>query len=77
MMGMAGTGAPAPRPTELQDLTNHGRRGGVGTGLRSMGAIAQALGAESGMAIEPLVAGLAADAMRRQSSAKAAGVCSA
>jgi hypothetical protein len=56
-------GAPAPGLTELQDLANHAGCGGVGALLGPMGAIGQALGAEPGIAVEPFVAGLAADAI--------------
>ncbi len=54
-------GPPAPRLSELQDLANHRGRGGMRTWLRSVRAIGQALRAEAGIAVEPLVAGLAAD----------------
>jgi hypothetical protein len=56
-------GAPAPGLAELENLANHRRGGGMRTPLGSMGAIGQAVGAEPGVAVEPLVAGLAADAI--------------
>jgi hypothetical protein len=56
-------GAPAPAPAELEDLPNHRGCGGVGALLRAVGAIGQTLGAQPGIAIEPLVAGLATDAI--------------
>jgi hypothetical protein len=55
------TGAPAPGPAELEDLADHGGCGGVRAGVGAMGAIGQALGAQTSIAVEPLVAGLATD----------------
>jgi len=70
-------GAPAPRRAELEDLANHRGCGGVGTLLGPVGAIDQAVGAEPGVAVEPLVAGLAADAVAPAELGKGGGVCSA
>jgi hypothetical protein len=56
-------GAPAPDLAELQDLADHGGRSGVRASVGPMGAIGEAVGAELGVAIEPFVAGLAADAV--------------
>jgi hypothetical protein len=56
-------GAPAPGLAELQDLADEGGRGGMGAVLGPMRPIGEALGPESGVALEPLVAGLAADAV--------------
>jgi hypothetical protein len=55
--------APAPSLAELEDLANHRRRGRVRALLRAIGAIGEALGPEPGVAVEPLVTGLAADAI--------------
>jgi hypothetical protein len=55
--------APAPVPAELEDLADHRRGRSVRALLRSVGAIGQAVGPEPGVAVEPLVAGLAADAV--------------
>jgi hypothetical protein len=55
-------GAPAPGAVELEDLSDHGGRGSVGAGVRSMRAIGETVGPELGVAVEPLVAGLAAGA---------------
>ena len=70
-------GAPAPGLAELEDLADEGRRGGVGAALGPMRAIGKALGPEAGVALEPLVAGLAADPVAPAELGERAGVCSA
>jgi hypothetical protein len=56
-------GAPVPSFTQLEDLADHRGRSRVGALLRPMGAIGQTVRPEALIAIEPLVAGLAADAV--------------
>jgi hypothetical protein len=56
-------GAPAPVLPELKDLANPRRGRGVRALLRAMGAIGEAVGPEPGVAVEPRVARLAADAV--------------
>jgi hypothetical protein len=53
-------GTPAPGLAKLEDLADHCGRGGMGTLLRPVGAVGETVGAEAGVAVEPLVAGLAA-----------------
>jgi len=56
-------GAPAPGLSELENLMDDRRLSGVGTLLGPVGAIGEAVGPESGVACEPLVAGRPADAV--------------
>jgi hypothetical protein len=56
-------GAPAPVLAELEDLADHRRGSGMGALLGPVRAIGQAVGAEAGVTVEPLIAGLAADAV--------------
>ena len=55
--------APAPMLTELENLADHRGGGRMRALLGAMRAIGQTVGAEPGVAVEPLVAGLAADAI--------------
>jgi hypothetical protein len=61
LMKLAGT--PAPGFAELEDLANHRGGRGMRALLGPVGAIGEAVGPEPGIAIEPLIAGLAADAV--------------
>ena len=56
-------GAPAPMLTELEDLADHCGCRGMRALLGPMRAVGETVGAELGIAVEPFVAGLAADAV--------------
>jgi hypothetical protein len=59
--------------SQLEDLPDHGRRRGMGTLLGAVRAIGEALRPEAGVAVEPLVAGLAADAVAPAELGKTGG----
>lgn len=54
-------GAPAPGLPEGENLADEAGRGRMGAVLGPMGAVGETLGTETSVALEPLIAGLAAD----------------
>jgi hypothetical protein len=66
-------GPPTPGAAELENLANHRRCCGVWAGVRSMRAIGQTFGPEPGIAAEPLVTRLAADAIAPAGLSKGGG----